>query len=96
MLVRGTENYRKAQEFANSLVRVADQTKISRMGFDMYYEKVARFLDKVKEIEGFAAQVANTVDERMNPHKYYVASISDKQSWILACAAVENNIEFTL
>lgn len=51
-----------------------------------------RFISQIQKIDGFAAKIAETVDKTMNPYGKKVAFISEKQSWILAVAAVENNI----
>lgn len=54
--------------------------------------KAEKICETVQATDGFAAKIAETVDKTMNPYGKKVAFISDKQSWILAVAAVENNI----
>lgn len=93
MITKNSEEYKKAQELANQIERAAKQSHVSSY-FEMYFEQLSRFLYKIMSIDCFAAQVAKTIDSRMDSHSYYVASVSSKQAWILACAAVENNIEF--
>lgn len=51
------------------------------------------FLRKVMALDCFAAQIAKTIDASIDIYGYKVANVSSKQAWILACAAVENNIE---
>lgn len=46
----------------------------------------------INDLEPVLAKLHLTVDKTMNPYGKKVAFISDKQSWILAVAAVENNI----
>lgn len=60
--------------------------------FDIAFNALGQFISKVQATDGFAAKIAETVDKTMNPYGKKVAFISDKQSWILAVAAVENNI----
>ena len=45
------------------------------------------------KLDAFAAKVAETINKTINPYAAKVANVSSKQAWILACAAVENNIE---
>lgn len=59
---------------------------------DIAFNALGQFISKVQATDGFAAKIAETVDKTMNPYGKKVAFISDKQSWILAVAAVENNI----
>lgn len=94
MIAKGTADYKKAQEVANAIVAAANQTKINSLMYNVYFEQIAKFVRKVSELNVFAAKVAQTVSGNLNPYSYQVARISDKQSWILATAAVENNIEF--
>lgn len=94
MITKGTEEYRKAQKMAWSLERAAKQSQINSAGYTMYLDELCKFLRKIMALDCFAAQVAKTVDSKMDGRSYYVASISSKQAWILACAAVENNVEY--
>jgi len=40
----------------------------------------------------FASNVAKTIDEKCTYPSFKIANMSSKQAWILACAAIENNI----
>lgn len=95
MITKGTNEYKAAQQMANNL---ADYANTNRQGgasiWDLSYEKVARFLLAVKDLGTFASEIAKTVESSMNCYGYQVARMSSKQAWILACAAVENKIEF--
>jgi hypothetical protein len=63
------------------------------MFFEMCYEKLATALENVMKLQGFASQVATSVNNNMNPNRSKMVAISSKQAWIIACAMVENNIE---
>ena len=92
-VIKGTENYKKAQSLANELVRIASYERWnSNTLFNLFFNPLGNFLDKIKELDCFAAQVASTIESKMNPYGFKVANISSKQAWILACASVENNI----
>ena len=94
MVIKGTQQYTAAQELANNLQRIASKQRWNdNTLFNLYFDPMANFLAKISEIEAFAAQVAKTILEKMNPYGSQVAYISSKQAWILACAAIENNIE---
>ena len=94
-LVKGTADYKKAQELANEIVRVAGyQRKNNSTLFDLYFDPFFSFIMKIKNLGVFASKIAETIDSQANPFGYQIARVSDKQAWILACAAVENNIEF--
>lgn len=54
------------------------------------YKQAQKLANEIKDMAG--TDIAETVDKTMNPYGKKVAFISDKQSWILAVAAVENNI----
>lgn len=93
MLQKGSEQYKQAQKLANE---IKDMTGTDRWNnnsyFDIAFESLGKFIAQIQKIDGFAAKIAETVDKTMNPYGKKVAFISDKQSWILAVAAVENNI----
>ena len=93
-VIKGTENYKKAQSLANALVRIASYERWNNNTlFELFYDRLGDFLDKIKELDCFAAQVATTIESKMNPYGFKVANISSKQAWILACASIENNVE---
>lgn len=64
----------------------------SEVKFIIAFESLGKFISQIQKIDGFAAKIAETIDKTMNPYGKKVAFISEKQSWILAVAAVENNI----
>lgn len=92
-VTKGTENYKKAQILANELVRIASYERWNNNSlFELFYDRMGDFLDKIKELNCFAAQVATTIESKMNPYGFKIANISSKQAWILACASIEKNI----
>lgn len=94
MIQRGTLNYKKAQKIANTLVDYAAlERRNNNFYFNLHFEEVARFMMKIKELNVFASQIAETVESKMDACGFKLAYISSKQAWILACAAVENEIE---
>lgn len=94
-IVKGSAEYAQAQKIANELQYYAEKTRWNENhAFNLGFEAIGAFLSKIKAIDCFAAKIAETVDKTMNPYGYKVAAISSKQAWILACAAVENNIDF--
>lgn len=94
-IVKGTEAYAQAQKIANLLQAYAEATRWNENhSFNVGFEYIGAFLNKIRAIDCFAAKVAETVEKTMNPYGYKVAAVSSKQAWILACAAVENGIEF--
>lgn len=96
MITKGTENYAKAQKIANEIVVMAAYNRNGNgtSMMEMAFNKIGRLVAGIAELNCFAAQIAKTVDSSMNPYGYQVARISSKQAWILACAAIENGIEF--
>lgn len=97
MITKGTEDYKKAQNLANEIQRTAAYERWNNnSSFNLYFEPLGWFLEKVEKLDVFASQVAHTVGESMNPYGFCIARMSSKQAWILACAAVENGIEFTI
>lgn len=88
-------DYTKKQKVAR---KIEDYAKTERRNnnsfFGIAYDELGRLLTEIEKLEAFAAKVAATVGGTMNPYGFCVARISSKQAWILACAAVENGIEF--
>ena len=83
------------QKMAQKLVEWAATERWNQNSFfNIALEDLAGFLQKIMALDCFAAKIAETVDKSINPYGHHVANISEKQAWILACAAVENNIEF--
>lgn len=94
-IVKGTADYKKAQEMANEITREAQTSKrYNSSYFDIAFGRVGQLIFKVEKLGTFASKIAETIESTMNPYGFQVARISDKQAWIIACAAVENNIEF--
>ena len=52
--------------------------------YDLAFENLGRFIDRIKSTPEFAAKIAETIDKSMNPYARRVARISSKQAWILA------------
>ncbi len=92
-----TNDYEMKQKVARHIESVAERSAYNTMSsYAEYYNDFYRFINNIKHLEGvFAAQVAKTIEERApKNYKSRVAYVSSKQAWILACAAVENGIEF--
>ena len=93
MLQKGSSEYKQAQSIANEIKSLADTDRWNNNSyFDIAFESLGKFISQIQKIDGFATKIAETVDKTMNPYGKKVAFISEKQSWILAVAAVENNI----
>lgn len=93
MITKGSEDYKKASELANKIQEYAKCERWSNASyFDIAFEKLGEILNKVSKLDCFAANVAKTIDENMNPYGKIVAYCSSKQAWILACALIENKI----
>lgn len=96
MLTKGSVEYKKAQEIANDIQRVASVKRTEGQWFEHSFNEMGNFIESIINLNVFASNIATTVDKAMNPYGYQVANVSSKQAWILACAAVENNIEVNL
>lgn len=94
MIQKGTAEYEKAQALANQLVEDSNVGRIDSATFERKYDQMGRFLMKIEKLDVFASQVAKTVLKTQNPYGKQVAFLSSKQSWIIACSAVENGIEY--
>lgn len=90
-----TNDYKAKQTIAR---KIEDYAKTERWNnnsfFPIAFEELGQFIYAITKLDCFAAKVAETVDKSMNPYGFKVANVSSKQAWILACAAVENGIEF--
>lgn len=94
MIKKGTEDYKKAQKLANELVEIANYERWNdNTMFNIMFNPFALFLDKIIETDTFASKIAKTVSDKMNPYGYKIANVSQKQAWILACCAIENDIK---
>lgn len=85
-------DYQLKKRAARLIEGDATRTKYNYDGFQMGYECLSNFLREIAKIDCFAAKVAETVYSKMSPFSFQVARISSKQAWVLACAAVENNL----
>ena len=97
MLIKGSKEYSAAQALANKLVRIADTDRIyCNSLWNIYDNELGLFIEKIMKLSGFAAEIAATVEKSMrNPYRSgAVARISSKQAWVIACAAIENGIEY--
>lgn len=92
MLTKGSVEYKKAQEIANDILRTASVKRTEGQWFELSFNKMGCFIESIINLNVFASNIAATVDKTMNPYGYQVANVSSKQAWILACAAVENNV----
>lgn len=94
MLIKGSQQYQEAQKLANDLVKIASKSRMyDNTLFNLYFDPLAMFLNKIMEIKGFAADVAKTIENKMNPFGNQVAYISSKQAWVIACTAIENDVK---
>lgn len=92
MITKGSSDYKKAQELANEIQSVSRVKRTEGQRFEYSFNKIGIFVDSIMKLNVFASNIATTIDKGMNPYGYQVANVSSKQAWILACAAVENNI----
>ena len=92
---KGTSDYQQATSLANELQRVAAYDKWNNSILkDIAYEPFFNFIEEVEKVNGFASQVAATIKSKMSAFNNQIAYVSPKQAWVLACAAIENNIKF--
>lgn len=98
MIVKGTPDYKRAQNLANDISRWANADMMfGENGWDTARIHLEDVCDAVIDhVDGFAKDVATTVQGtiRFWCEGRHVARCSSKQAWILACAIVENNIDF--
>ena len=94
MITKGTADYKRAQDLANELQTVAAYQRWNNNSmFKLFFDPFYRLINEVKDLGVFASQVAETIDSKCNPYGYKIANLSSKQAWILACAAIENNVD---
>lgn len=89
-LIKGSENYKKAQSLANNIVWISSLTRGYKK-YDDYMADFENFIYKIESLGVFASDIAKSVEATLDKD-YRMARVSEKQSWIIACAAVENNI----
>lgn len=86
--------YANKQATARKIESYARTNRRNNSFFTIAFEELGRLINAIESLDCFAAKVAETIDGTMNPYGFQVARVSSKQAWILACAAVENGIEF--
>lgn len=92
MISKGTAEYREAQKNANiiqdfSMEVVTPKNPQSKQKFT----ELHLVLTEVKKLGVFASQVAETLLSQMDKTTR-MPRVSSKQSWIIACAMVENEV----
>ena len=93
MLEKGTEQYKKAQNLANRIQRVSGYERWNNNSmYNLFVGEFYRFINDIKKLDVFASQIAETIDKGYKVNGFKIANVSSKQAWILACAAIENNI----
>lgn len=93
MLQKGTEQYKEAQELSNRLQQIANYERWNNNNsYELHFNSFYRFLNEIIKLNVFASNVAKTIDEKCTYPSFKIANMSSKQAWILACAAIENNI----
>jgi hypothetical protein len=93
MITKGTSEYQAAQKLANDLIAIASKERWNNnTSFKLYFDPLGSFLNQIEKLNIFASQIAKTVGDNMDPYGFKIANLSSKQAWILACAAIENNI----
>ena len=93
MLQKGSEQYRAAQKLANEIQQIANYERWNNNNsYKLHFDPFYRFLNEIIKLNVFASNVAKTIDEKCTYPSFKIANMSSKQAWILACAAIENNI----
>lgn len=86
-------HYKEAQELSNRLQQIASYERWNNNNsYEMHFNPFYRFLSRIINLNVFASNVAKTIDEKCTYPSFKIANMSSKQAWILACAAIENNI----
>ena len=97
MLQKGTEQYKEAQELSNRLQQIANYERWNNNNsYELHFNPFYRFLNEIIKLNVFASNVAKTIDEKCTYPSFKIANMSSKQAWILACAAIENNINLKI
>lgn len=87
-----TNNYNETKKLASKIEDMAKESKYNLQMYTIKSDALSHFLRKIMQLDAFAAKVAETVEKQCG-YGFYVAKVSSKQAWCIACAAVENNIE---
>ena len=91
-----TQDYKTKQFVARKIEEVAAiQRWNDNYSFNLYFNDFANLLNSVTKLGSFASKVSETVEKNMNPYGYKIAQVSKKQAWIIACAIVDNNIDYS-
>lgn len=91
-----TQDYKTKQFVARKIEEVAAiQRWNDNSSFNLYFNDFANLLNSVTKLGSFASKVSETVEKNMNPYGYKIAQVSKKQAWIIACAIVDNNIDYS-
>jgi hypothetical protein len=97
MIQKGTEQYRQASKIANEITKVANYERWNNKTlYDMFYNDFYNLMGEIIKLNVFASKIAKTIDDNAEAYSSKIAKVSSKQAWILACAVVENKIEFNL
>lgn len=86
------EQYKSTQNLAEYIKMFSLRQRVNQQTFEQHFDKFGYFLEQIKNLDTFASKVAETVEKSMNVCGRQIAFVSSKQAWVLACAAVENNI----
>lgn len=95
-----TEQLQETKKLANLLQSLSGCDRWNNNSrFTMFYDPMYRFLAAVEKTDTFGAKVANSVrakaeDYEKRAKKMAFPFFSSKQAWCIACAAIENGIEF--
>ena len=91
-----TQDYKTKQFLARKIEETAAiQRWNDNYCFNMFFNDFANLLNSVTKLGSFASKVSETVEKTMNPYGYKIAQVSKKQAWIIACAIVDNNIDYS-
>ena len=91
--INHSSNKLEAQELSNRLQQIASYERWNNNNsYEMHFNPFYRFLSRIINLNVFASNVAKTIDEKCTYPSFKIANMSSKQAWILACAAIENNI----
>ena len=86
------QEYKQAQKIANELVSLSENHNIyDHSYYQIAVETLSLFVNKIVGLGVFASKVASTINNTIDVGEY-AATISKKQAWVLACAAVENGL----
>lgn len=101
MITKGTADYKRAQELANDIKRVAGYNEWRDNSlYNLWCDSFDSFIRKISETNTFGANIARTVLASIGANyckrDRSMANVSDKQAWILATTAIELDIKFEI